>query len=104
MSKYAKYLPLVLFSVYSAKLIAHGADLSDAAILFVLGLMTVAYEIRSRFEQVSQQTLESIKQFEAQLKNYNDNNELNKKVVEDLKTSVAGLKLSASARNLNGVR
>lgn len=104
MSKYAKYLPLVLFSLYSVKLIALGASYQDASVLLVLTLAVVAQEIRIKVEQVGANLQETINALAEDLKKVKQNQEVKEKEVQEIKTHVAGLKLSSGSRNINGIR
>jgi hypothetical protein len=104
MSKYAKYLPLVLFSLYSTKLIVLGSSYQDAAVLLVLVLGVVAQEVRIKVEQVGENIQEKLNGFSQELKKFEQNQQVKEKDVQELKTHVAGIKLSNGSRNLNGLR
>lgn len=104
MSKYFKYLPLVLFSLYSIKLLVQGATFQDAPILFVLAALAFAQEIRVKTEQVGVTIEQKLAEFGEKLKKFEENQVVKEKDVQDLKTHVAGLKLSSSSRSLGGIR
>lgn len=92
MSNIDRYLIIALFGAYVSKLMIQGASLSDAAIVLVLASANflVGYFPRSKELSELKQELIEIKKLQTQ----------QNQIVDEIKTSVASVKISQGLRNV----
>jgi len=88
-----KYIPLSLFTLFTAKLLILGASIQDAPILLILGLIASVYEIKYQTKIISELKTEM-----DQLRKSNLEIE---KSISDIKTHVNGIKLGQNIKSVN---
>ena len=81
-----KYLPLGFFLLFCSKLMIFKGNWEDVGILITLGCISAFYEFKSNDKKISQ--------LENKIDTYKTEYNEKLKQLEDLKTHVAGLKLS----------
>ena len=91
MEKHIKYLPMLLFSVLSLKLMINQPSINDALVLFILGLFSAYSETKMTNKKLKHVEDELI-QLKTDLKSKN-------KEIEEVKTLLGGLKLGQTLRN-----
>lgn len=85
-----KYLPLLLFAIYSIKLLVLGASLVDAPILLIMGLISSVYEIKSQSKLLS-----NLRKDVGDLQKHKEETD---KLISEVKTHISGIKLGQNIR------
>ncbi|NBX69956.1 MAG: hypothetical protein EBR01_13455 [Proteobacteria bacterium] len=96
MEKLTRFLPLGLFCVFSLKLIALGAQLTDSLVLLVLA----SYSAYHEFKTVDKQ----IKEFEDRLKENERVITQKAKEIEDVKALLSSVKLGQQLKTIQSNR
>lgn len=90
-----KNLPLVVFCLYLIKTVLQPATFVEASILFALAAMSCYFEFKSNDNKLSE--------LEQKINQTQKNIDSKAAEVENLKSSVAALKLSSGMRSLGNV-
>lgn len=86
-----KYLPMALLLTYLTKaLIVNTASLSDVLIIAVLAGLTAFYELQMSTKVVKEITL--------QMKELHDRSDKQDKIIDDMRNSVASVKITSGFR------
>lgn len=90
MENLSKYAPLVLFCLYSSKLIVTGNTLSDSALLAVIGALSAFSLYKSEDKKIQVMT-ERLSEMDKKIQDITKSN-------EDLRSGVASVKIAQNMR------
>lgn len=96
MVKLQKLVPLLAFCLYFGKLFFQPPNHTDAAIIFILALISCYFEYKNETPKI----VELQEQFSKLQKDFEDKN----KEIENLKSAVSSMKLGNGMRPVNNAR
>lgn len=87
-----KHIPFGLLVTYLVKSLILGAGLNDVLLIGILAGLTAFYEAKL--------SLKHVKDLEEQMKLIRDHNSIQDRAIDDLKSSIASVKISSGIRGM----